>query len=465
MRLSEAAHRAAIATLACAIAALAWAPARATSAPPGTVLARDAISHAVTDGHGAIAFAASPGKVRVIDDATGATSDTDVSAGCLKPPTVVPAINAGEVLFDCSVSHDTPYGRFAHDVPRLLDLATHTVVVPVGADEAVEEAEHRPLGEGFATGIGGRWLLLATPSYHAEGSIEVLDWHTGAQLSLPITATELLDVRQPTGVVSLCPPLRRKPYDTPDDLSGLGFDPYQYEAPYAIVYGPRTPLTLERCGSRRQLILQSLPRDGAPPGDAQLAAGFVTWQVGDALRLAYLPACDVRLSWRLDAESTDSLSYVSHLPNAIIVSQPHDRKLDGPWTLRRIPIDGACARTTTALSARVSAGGRRVAAAWRGGSVADAPSEASATLLGRSRMASPRLRVAAGAHAGVALGVPARRLRWRLGRGRWHAATGAAMRWALRAPVAHAAHTLTLDVHFAQGGSARFAVLLRPTRR
>lgn len=447
------------------VASLLSAPAGAHE-PSGRIIARDVLTPAVTDGHGVTALFSRPGMLRVIDASKRESFEVDVTAGCLQAPTTVVAVGGGQVVFNCTVEDS---GTDRHDVPRLLDISTRTVHVPPGADQAIAAAETEPLGYGYASAIGTYGLLIKTPYYHGGDPSVVLDWHTGASFYSPPNPTQIRDLDKPSMITSLCAPLQLMPSDEPGPIDTVPFDPYLYEPPFGVIYGTQTSLSIQRCGSARKLVLQPTQDGAMEATDIELAAGFVSWIVGDAggSLYAYLPACHVRLAWRDVPWVDGNYNLTQHLDGAMLVARPRDPENvwppAGPWTIWRIPIAGACTRTARALTAQVFAGGSRAQAAWSSGSVRDVPSGADATLLGMPRAPIPRLQARVGAHLGILLGTPSRRLRWRVGGGPWHSASGHAKTWSLRVPPSRTSHTLAIEAAFTRGGSARFAITLTAT--
>src|ERR1044071_3706354 len=102
------------------------------------VVAQGAATRALTDGHRLVAWLARPGVVHVLDVASGDAFDTDVGVSCLNPVRSLISVGGGEVLFACAVQ---PLGAsFAREEPRLLDVASRTVLVPEGAARVIDES-------------------------------------------------------------------------------------------------------------------------------------------------------------------------------------------------------------------------------------------------------------------------------------------------------------------------------------
>jgi hypothetical protein len=165
----------------------------------------------------------------------------------------------------------------------------------------------------------------------------VLDWHSGQRFSADGDAMHVSDLDVPSMFDVLCAPLHKRTYDKIGNDIGRGiapFNPYRYEAPYGVHDGPNTPLTLERCGSDDETVLEPWVRRKHRAVLAQLASGFVTWFVVDpvdvpwsytALR-GYLPQCDVRLAWHVALSAA-----VGHVAGAVMLSEHTGRG----WTIQR----------------------------------------------------------------------------------------------------------------------------------
>jgi hypothetical protein len=450
-----------LATSALATTLLLLSPAQALALPSiGRVVAQDATSPAVTDGHSLEAYVPAPGTIRVRRAGAG-SFDVDVTNACPTPIRYVSAVGGGEVLFNCP----GPPAR-----PLLLDVATRTVQEPVGAAKAIADAENDPTG-GYAGAldVGAYGLLLATPAYHAADAQEVLDWHTGATTSAYPPATAVLDLDSPTMSMPLCAPLTRKPYDTPLTFDTPPFDPYRYEAPYGVLDGPRTSLTLEQCGSTRTLVLQPWRRFHPRALQIELASGFVSWVLNDGQRAslyAYLPACHLRLQWAVRSwpSSVPSISAVrtGHVAHGVILSEASS----AGWTIRRLLIGTVCDWAPRAVRLGLFSADRTVASVMpHDGSVPLDHVDALASIFGTRAPPIPLVRLRAGARLDASVGAAVRRAHWRVGAGSWHIARGKRWSASLTVPGIRVPQPLTIVLDFRAGGSARYLIRVAANAR
>lgn len=432
--------------------ALAAGGAGATAATlPGTVIARAAITPASTDGAGTIALMERPGVIRTIDAASGTVTDTDVSSPCSEPSDGFVAVGAGRVLYYCRQPKVPSDPTSVEDQPRLLDLATRITSAVVGGTALQDAWDGSDNGSLSFTGVGSVGVGFSAFAGHGD-AFGALDLRTGVEVPDPQVPRKVIDLDAPGLVTTLCAPLARGSEPARD---GREFTQLQYEPPYALYPNAPAGPTLRRCGSAHATVLAPPRRwSNQPPADAQLSAGFVSWFAlapGDQPLIVYQPACDVRLRW-LVSQSTS----VAHLPAEIVVSEAFSGG-DPTWRVRRISLAGSCERVTAAARLSASSDGRSVSAAARSGTVADAPTGATATLPA-PRHAASRLALRAGHRLALSLGAPARSLRWRLGDETWRHAVGGGTSWRLRVPDSPAPRVLMLAVRFAAGGSARFAL-------
>lgn len=429
----------------------------ATPAPPataGTVIAEDLAAPAVTDGKGVVAWMTRPGVIHVLDAASGTAVDHDVTSGCVTAPAQVTAVGGGQALFDCL----RQFGTGTRAEPRLLDLSTGAVQDSAALDATLRDGDYYGGGVTSYVDVGAQGVEFHGEAYHVWFKAFV-NWHTGAEIGDDdTTAVEIPDLDAASLQTRLCSPIQRKPYDFGATTfhDGPDWDPFQYEPPYAVQEGPRTSLTIQRCGSTRRTVLQPY-RKGVPVARfAQLASGFVTWIVpapgNEWTLVAYLPACGARMRWPVSA-----LSRTGHVKDGIVVDEAFEG--GGPWRVRRLTIAGACTRATARASLWLSAGRRSTTVSARSGTVADRPSGATVALAAPTK-AIPRFAAGAGARVAVRIGARARVVRWQVGGGRWRRARGSGSQWSLRAPRVRGPQTLVLDVRYADGGGARFEVRL-----
>jgi len=430
------------------VASLAILTSEADAAPDTAVLAADATGPAVTDGVHLIAFVPRVGSVRVMDTQAGTSFDADVRGGCAQPPSQPIAAGGGQVLIACGV----PMGLSSPE-PRLLDVETRALHEPAGARAVLEDAADDAFGNvGIAfEDVGVAGLSYFHAAYHGD-YVGLLDWHTGDRIGEG-RADQAIDLDRTGLYAPLCNPLRR--VATNDETDGPAFYPYAYEAPYGLasrgqldVRSGSPTLTLQRCGGRRQLVL-----DTGDPQDAQLRAGVATWTSAYAPH-AYLTACGVELVWR-GARFVNA----AHTREDIVVSRA-DRS-PGPWRIELLDISDLCRRTHAAWTLTASAGHGSVRAQAQAATLS-LPSldGAVATFRPLVAPATPRL---APTREGIIRLRPdgaARALSWRLGTGVWHRSRAHGDAWRIAVGRLSGPRTLTVHVRFRQGGAARFAVRL-----
>lgn len=426
------------------------------------VLADDAASPARSDGKRTIVYFSRPGTLRQLDARGAPVAAADVGGGCVEPPSELVAVSETKALFTCAVEHDFSYGRLPSREPRLLDLVTHAVSVPVGAVEAMY-AVLSPTSGGHFEGVGEHGVLFHWGAYHGNDSRGAIDWRTGAETAEPTAPNQLLDLDAPGLVATLCDPLRRKPWDVPQEGPGSSpaFDPFLYEPPYGVSWGPRSALTLQRCGSSHARVLERrLPQDQMLHAVALSHDGVVSWlgavgaRPASALR-AYLPRCGVRVERRAVS------SEIAPVRGALVVSE----QVDGLWRISRLPLAGVCTQTRRAwsltvrgrravvLRARAGATQRLVSRGWHAVRL-QAPSEG-----------VPHLRTRPGETLGLHPGAAVHALHWRLGGGGWHRLRAAGNGWKLTLPQGlERSERLELRVRSRVGGEALFAVRVVPGR-
>lgn len=470
MNLLRAVRASLLLAAACAGAAL-FAP-LAGAAPADRVLARQSPSPARADGDDTIALMPRAGVVQLLDGRGTPTGSADVSQGCLTPPAALGALRSGQLLFTCSVEHDFPSGPSPSDEPRVLDLATDSVRVPAGALDALYRALELPLGGGAFLDVGAFGLLFASGYYHGGMSYEAIDWRSGMAVPQPRTPSQVLDLDSSTLVTTLCAPLRRHPWDSPTgDLTDPDplFDPFQYAPPYALSWGPRSLLTLRRCGSSVRTVLQPRLRATASLAGVQLAGGVASWIVYDLMDprdglplRAYFPACGVRVERLVEVGAQDLVvPQVAHVRGALILSEQFVQ--GKPWRITRLSLAGVCHQTTRAWTLMVMSGRKAVRLAATSGATDSLPNEGwSATRLASSQSRA-RLRVGHAASLRLVPGVGAQAIRWRLGAGRWHALRARAGRWQAAVSPIGRPQLLTLQVRWRHAGFAAYALWLVPS--
>lgn len=431
-----------------------------------TVLSDDALTPARADGKGAIAWFEHPGLLHVWDGTAEVEFDIALAAECRTPPTSLIDGGGGVVLFGCDVDHASPHGNLRHE-PRLLDIERRTITVPAGAATLLDQFEGDSLGSVRFTGIGAHGLRYLGGTYHAEYITGTIDWRTGTYLLGDGTETSVPDLDSPTLLTTLCEPLHQRTYDkyVPNYPFGQpSFDRYLYEQPYGVYDGPRTALTLERCGSTRQTVLEPWVRRRSYAVDPQLDSGFVSWFVGDrtetpptrsALR-AYLPECDLRLAWKVEPASS-----VAHLPGQIVWSEP-SRSSEMRWTVQSMPISGMCGRTEAIWTARIASGRRHRIVAATSGSIRFTDHHVLATRQRTRGAHLAPLKLQAGADVRIGFGAALRSLRWQVGAGRWQVAAIHGTDARLRAPVVGGDRILRVDGRFRRGGRVLVEVPVAP---
>jgi hypothetical protein len=448
---------------ACLAVILAFAGAVAVASAGAAVVARGAATPALTDGHGLVAWLDRPGVVHVLDVASGDAFDTDVGASCLDPVRSLISVGGGEVLFACTVQ---PLGAsFPREEPRLFDVASRTVVVPEGAARVIDESLGDSLESTTFSDIGRFGLGYSKTGTHNEYGPGVLDWHSGQRFSADGDATHVSDLDVPSMFDALCAPLHKRTYDKIGTDIGRGiapFNPYRYEAPYGVHDGPYTSLTLERCGSGHETVLEPWVRRKHRAVLAELASGFVTWFVVNpvdvpwtytALR-GYLPQCDARLAWHVAPSAT-----VGHVAGAVVLSEHTGRG----WTIQTLDVTGLCDRLHAPLEVRVSDGPRHVLVPTT--SIlrrADHGLTATRQAL-RPRPVRP-LWLRRSTEVKVAVGASVRSLSWRVEGGRARAAVVNDGVASFDAPVLTRRRLLRLEFSYRDGGRAHAVVPVAPLR-
>jgi hypothetical protein len=427
------------------------------------VLAEGAASPARSDGKRTAVYFSAPGTLQLLDAGGTPEAAVDVGGGCVEPPSELIAVSETKALFTCAVEHDFEYGRFPSREPRLLDLVTHAVSVPVGAVEAMYGVLSATSG-GLFEDVGEHGVLFHWYAYHGNNSRGAIDWRTGARADEPTVPTHLLDLDAPELVATLCDPLRRKPWDVPHEGGSdppPPFDPFLYEPPYGVSWGPRSPLTLQRCGSSHAQVLERrLPHDQLLQAVA-LSDGVVSWLGADGARptsalRAYLPRCGVRVERRAVS------SEIAHVRGGLLLSE----RVNGLWRISRLSLAGICAQTRRAWSLTVR-GRRAVVLHARAGATQRLVNRGwHATRIVRLRDRVPRLEARAGSTLRLDPGVAAGAMRWRLGAsGGWHRVRAVANGWRLKLPQRlDGPGRLALRVRSRQGGEALFDVRVVPSR-
>lgn len=433
-----------------ALAALLAGVLLAAPAAADRLIADDAPSAAYSNDADTIARIAAPGSLELLDGDGAVTDTVDVGADC----TALDAVGGGVALYECA------------DGPRLLDLSTHATRVPVGAREALAQALGQTLGFARFEGVGTTGLLFSSICYHCGESVRAIDWRTGATVGTPSEPTQLLDLDSTSLVTTLCSPLRQSPWDLPQ--RGIDpwpeFDPFLYASPYGLTWGPRSPPTLETCGTEHALALDARPRHVRFLADVQLTRSVASWVVVRRADLpaslrVYRPSCGVRFERSVAfAQPGEAYGHVALASDALFVSEP----LEGHrWRIRQLSLDGLCERAVRAWTLRVANGRRHLALVAR--------PQARVRLRDRGWLATriavpgstPRLAVRPGTPLRVAGAEPLRSLRWRIGGGAWtRGAPGAGIALGRFDRDAR----LRIQVRYASGRSARFALKLQPLR-
>lgn len=353
------------------------------------------------------AFRLAGRRIRIVDERSGRQFDTWVPVPCHRAyaepmPT---SLGGGQLLTACR--HPERSLRF--------DLASRRW--------------HRlPADVWSPTAIGSRWVQLGGNSNMFGGWF---DWRDGV-LHRDAPSRRAVDLDVPGLLRPLCAPLGAA--DGADR-----FIPYGYEPPYGIPR-PWSPgqwipaaLTIERCGSPRTVVLDRGYNDESEVRRL-LVGGWVAWggAVTESGRMhVYLPACGTRLTWGV-------VRQVAHTARALyaVVRVPASGGRPERAEVRRMEIPAGCDGLVRHL--RVGSGGRTTAVqAHAGDWRLPALAHAEATALPIEELPTARLRLAASAPLELRTDVPARAVRWRLGDGRWRAATPRAV-----APSGAAPHTV-----------------------
>ncbi len=444
----------------CSAIALSIAAAGADAA----VLARGAATPALTDGHGLAAWLDGPGVVHGLDVASGDAFDADVGASCLDPVRSLLSVGGGEVLFACSVL--PPGAGFPREEPRLLDVASRTVVVPAGAAGLIDESLGDSAESTTFSDVGSYGLRFSKTGTHNEYGPGVLDWHTGQRFGADGDATHVSDLSVPSMFDTLCAPLHKRTYDKIGDDIGRGiapFDPYSYEAPYGVYDGPYTSLMLERCGSDAQTVLEQWVRRKHQAVLAELASGFVTWFVVNPLDLplsytalrGYLPQCNARLAWHVASSAT-----AHHVAGAVVLSEHTGHG----WTIQTLGVSGLCGRLHAPMQVRVSDGSARTLV-FTTSVLRRADHGLSVTRAALHPRSVRRLQLRRGTNVRVVVGASVRSLRWQVGGGRARAAAVRGGVASFSAPALARRQTLRFDITYRDGGQAEAVVPIAPLGR
>lgn len=430
--------RAAVAA-ALALAGAALAPAAATAADE--VLSTTATTAALTEGRGTFAFGTAPGTLRIV--AQGRAVDAAVPPEC--QPLQLAAIGGGQVALHCEVPQ--PQGARRTE-PRLVDAATGELRVPAGIEHLVLAPNQQ--GGLRVAGVGsvGLSVMQIGPKYQLTRAV---DWRSGAVLPVPGEergdAAQIADLDSVAGVQTMCSPLQRT--GGVSDTS-LGFDAALYAEPHGLFQDRDSrQLELQRCGSSQRTAIGSAYATVMTLGSGLATANANTGDRG----YTYVIACGLRLTWQAGVTA-------GHVDGAAILS---GREAEGPWEIRRVPLNGACDSARKALRLDVRAAGKAVSAAPRAARWSEAALGATAKQVTGLAKAAPQLRLAAGGKATVASGRAATRVQWRTG-GAWKSARRAGRGWTIAAPGLRSARTATVRAT-SPGASATFAVKLLPPRR
>lgn len=163
--------------------------------------------------------------------------------------------------------------------------------------------------------------------------------------------------------------------------------------------------------------------------------------------------CRAELTWTVGV-----LTQAWPLADAMLISEATYG--GSPLTLKRVALDGVCARTAARGPLGASARGRAVTAVARTAAVPDTATGAIAGLA-PSRATVPRLRADRGGRVRLRAASALSGLRWRVSGGGWHAARGSGRGWTATLPARlRGTRALELETRLRAGGTVRHALRL-----
>lgn len=387
-------------------------------------------------------------------------------AACPEPTTKGVAAGGGQVLFLCS-RIDAVQG-----LPLLLDVATHEVREIAGVQALNEETERAAHGSPAVVftdvGAAGVRFVQRGGKLYWEGALDV---RTGVVRRLNGTG-ETYDLDDPALVRPLCAPLRAVA-DPVHDYPGKEYTDVWIDGQIGVTapwptYDKRGPLLeLVRCGSRARTALQLGRRWTDDLSGPRIGSGLIAWGhhvTGVMTPRAHVVACGRTYSLTTTAIGWYRSDAIATAPvrDALVVSRLDEAAQT--WNVERVPLAGLCGRSAAAERLTLAAGGKRVAASARSGSIADAATGAT-TAVKRAAGSARTLRVRAGAPIRVTTGAPAASVRWSVAGGRTHHASGRGRSWRLTAPAKPGTRPLRVVVRDRAGGSVTFAARVTTTRR
>lgn len=423
-------RRFAIATLlGTALLGIAAAPAAAVP----VLIADAATGHPLASDGRYAAFLLGDRTIRAFDTLADTSFDIDVPPSCAAP-VALEAVGGGQALVNCEAHGEV--GR--EGTPLLLDLATRAWHGPVGATAFLDRMRGDVIRR--FTDVGAQWMAGFVAGYHDYARV-YLDWRTGSSVIGEGDRTVIPNLDASGVLRPLCEPFFRQ--HNPDSLDGVQFIDFPYDPPFRLL-----GMRLQACGSEAS----GLSLDNVRGVSSQLTDGYVTWIApGRVTRLrAYLPECGMRFSWKV----ADAVAAV-HTSRAIFAASSTARDAVGPYGIVR-QTRPTCPLLTVPDAVIVNRNhvqrpAQLVSADWPEGS------NGAAELLSPVRRTKSALPRRSGAVRIRARFIP-RRVRWKVGAGPWHAASGRGTSWRLGTV---SRGTVTIGLRTRDGATARYAVAVR----
>jgi hypothetical protein len=250
-----------------------------------------AYSRLYSDGRRWAAYELTPAHVRVIDALTGRRFLRAVPRGCL-----LASVGGGVMLFDCPAFDRASSPGFLQQYAIENITTGHVQHITL------------PLMEGVSSGlqsIGSQWAQGFSSDETPSGLPWRLyfNWHTHTTIEGALGEGEtsaLRDVELTSLDGTLCAPLHRLPSSSAYYIEEEErFAWVAYAPPFAVTGRDSPPegrtVTLERCGSRRNEILEER-RQPLSERELQIGGGVVSWPCGrEARHERNSAACATRL--------------------------------------------------------------------------------------------------------------------------------------------------------------------------